>query len=63
MSVQRNLPLAEIAALCEEYGVEELSLFGSALRADFRPDSDVDFLVVFHDNDCCFPSESDRKTP
>jgi hypothetical protein len=29
--------------------VRELSLFGSALRADFGPASDVDFLVAFHD--------------
>ncbi|MGH2559138.1 MAG: nucleotidyltransferase family protein [Thermomicrobiales bacterium] len=37
----------KIAALCAEYQVRELSLFGSALRDDLRPDSDLDFLVVF----------------
>ncbi|HEX5009322.1 MAG TPA: nucleotidyltransferase family protein [Planctomycetota bacterium] len=36
-----------LAALCREFGVVELSAFGSVLRADFRPDSDVDLLVVF----------------
>lgn len=35
-----------IAELCQEYGVAELSVFGSAARGDDRPDSDVDFLYV-----------------
>ena len=39
--------LTEIAALCRQYRVHELLLFGSALRDDFRPDSDVDLLVEF----------------
>ena len=42
-----DLPLTEIAELCRRYRVRELSLFGSALRDDFRPDSDLDFLVLF----------------
>jgi predicted nucleotidyltransferase len=42
-----DLPLEEIAALCREYDVAELSLFGSALRDEFRDDSDVDMLVLF----------------
>jgi predicted nucleotidyltransferase len=37
----------EIAALCREYHVQELSVFGSALRDDFRADSDLDLLVLF----------------
>ena len=37
----------EIAAICRRYHVRELSLFGSALGPDFRPDSDVDLLVEF----------------
>ena len=41
------LPMEEIAAICRRYHVQELSLFGSALRDDFRVDSDLDFLVVF----------------
>jgi predicted nucleotidyltransferase len=36
-----------LAQLCRRYGVRELSLFGSALREDFGPDSDVDVLVEF----------------
>ncbi len=45
------LPREQIAELCRKYGVEELSVFGSVLRDDFTPDSDVDFLVVFKDDD------------
>jgi predicted nucleotidyltransferase len=40
-------PLERIAELCRAYRVHELAVFGSALREDFRPDSDVDFLVEF----------------
>jgi uncharacterized protein len=36
-----------IDAFCRKWRIRELSLFGSALRDDFRPDSDVDLLVVF----------------
>ena len=36
-----------IEAFCRRWNVAELSLFGSALRDDFRPDSDVDVLVHF----------------
>ena len=36
-----------VAAFCRKYGIIELSLFGSALRDDFGPDSDVDVLVAF----------------
>ena len=46
-----DLPLDAIAGLCHKYHVEELAIFGSALRDEFRPDSDVDFLVKFEGND------------
>ncbi len=36
-----------IAAFCEKHYIRKLSLFGSVLRDDFRPDSDVDVLVEF----------------
>lgn len=38
---------AQIAAFCHRWKVTELALFGSILRADLRPDSDVDVLVSF----------------
>ena len=36
-----------LEALCKQYGVKELALFGSRSRGDFRPDSDIDLLVEF----------------
>lgn len=37
-----------VQELCQRYAVKRLSLFGSALRDDFGPESDVDLLVEFH---------------
>ena len=37
----------KIAAFCEQYHVQSFALFGSVLRNDFRPDSDIDVLVEF----------------
>ena len=39
--------MAEIIALCEQYKVRELCVFGSALMERFGKNSDVDFTVVF----------------
>jgi hypothetical protein len=36
-----------LAQFCQRWGILALSLFGSVLRDDFRPDSDVDVLVSF----------------
>jgi uncharacterized protein len=41
------LPLDEIGEFCRRWKLVELSVFGSILRDDFRPDSDVDVLVRF----------------
>lgn len=46
-----SLPIDRIDALCKKYHVEELSVFGSVLRSDFGPKSDIDFLVVFDQDD------------
>ena len=50
-TVKLDLPLEAIAAICRRYGVQELAVFGSVLRDDFGPDSDVDFLVRFQNDD------------
>jgi predicted nucleotidyltransferase len=42
-----TIPRDEIAKFCQRWKVRELALFGSALRDDFGPDSDVDVLVTF----------------
>jgi len=36
-----------MAAFCRRWKVRELAVFGSALREDFRPQSDIDLLVTF----------------
>jgi len=42
-----DLPMEEIASFCRRWKIVELSVFGSVLRDDFRPDSDIDFLASF----------------
>jgi predicted nucleotidyltransferase len=37
----------KIAEFCRRWKITELALFGSVLRDDFRPDSDIDVLVTF----------------
>ena len=41
------LPMDQIAEFCRRWAVIEFALFGSVLRNDFGPDSDVDVLVTF----------------
>jgi predicted nucleotidyltransferase len=41
------LPKEQISAFCRKWKITELALFGSVLREDFRPDSDIDVLVTF----------------
>ena len=45
--VKINVPLKRVAKFCEKNYIIKLSFFGSVLRDDFRPDSDVDMLVEF----------------
>lgn len=44
-----SLPLDALKQFCRRWKITELALFGSVLRLDFRPDSDVDVLVSFAD--------------
>lgn len=47
MAARIPLDRARLVSFCKQWLVTDLSLFGSVLRADFRPDSDVDVLVTF----------------
>ena len=47
MNPQLSIPNSELAAFCRAHGIQRLAVFGSALRADFGPESDVDVLVEF----------------
>ncbi len=44
-----NLPMLQIQEFCQHWQIVEFALFGSVLRDDFRPDSDIDCLVKFAD--------------
>ncbi|MCZ7627380.1 MAG: DNA polymerase subunit beta [Candidatus Methylomirabilota bacterium] len=47
MNLKIPIDRDKIAEFCRRWKITELSLFGSVLRDDFRPDSDVDVLVTF----------------
>jgi predicted nucleotidyltransferase len=42
-----EFPKEEIEEFCKKHSIRKLSLFGSALRDDFTPESDLDILVEF----------------
>ena len=44
------LPTDAIRQFCRRWKIRELALFGSVLRTNFRPDSDVDVLATFTDD-------------
>jgi len=48
--VQIDVPVAKIRDFCRKWKIKEFSLFGSVLREDFRPESDVDVLVLLEDD-------------
>ncbi|MDO8126838.1 MAG: nucleotidyltransferase domain-containing protein [Candidatus Brocadiales bacterium] len=45
--VNIEIPHEKIAEFCRRWKIQEFALFGSVLREDFRPESDVDVLVSF----------------
>ena len=47
MAVRVPVPVDAIAEFCRRYHIRKLSLFGSVLRDDFGPASDIDVLVEF----------------
>jgi len=47
MNVKIDVPREEIAAFCRRNRIRKLAFFGSVLRDDFGPESDVDVLVEF----------------
>jgi len=44
---QIEIPYSKIVEFCQKWKIIEFSLFGSALRDDFRPESDADVVVTF----------------
>ena len=47
MSLQIEVPKEQIVDFCERWQIAELAFFGSVLRDDFGPDSDIDVMVRF----------------
>jgi uncharacterized protein len=47
MSPKIEVPKEEIVAFCRRHRIRKLAFFGSVLRDDFMPESDVDVLVEF----------------
>jgi uncharacterized protein len=45
-----TIPQKSLRQFCTQYGVQCMALFGSALRDDFGPQSDIDILVQFKPN-------------
>ena len=50
MGLQIDIAEESITEFCRRWRVKELAIFGSALGDDFRPDSDVDVLVILADD-------------
>lgn len=44
-----ELPMKQIEAICQHWHITKLAMFGSAVRDDFTPNSDIDLLVQFAD--------------
>lgn len=42
-----EIPEDKIGRFCRKWRINEFALFGSVLRPDFRPDSDIDVLIAF----------------
>lgn len=50
VSNRLKISLDQISYFCQRWKITEFALFGSVLRDDFRPDSDIDVLVTFIPN-------------
>jgi hypothetical protein len=49
MAVREEIDRAKVTEFCRRHRIRRLDLFGSVLRDDFRPDSDIDVLVEFEE--------------
>lgn len=50
VNIAEMLPMDEFTKFCQRWNIQELAVFGSALRADFNPESDIDIIVTFDDD-------------
>lgn len=49
MSMNIKIPKNRLRTFCKKHHIKKMSLFGSAIRDDFGPDSDIDILVEFEE--------------
>ena len=47
MNQKISISNSDLAAFCQTHGIRKFAIFGSALREDFGPESDIDVLVEF----------------
>lgn len=47
LTLNIQLPEKKLVEFCQRWKVNEFALFGSVLRDNFRPDSDIDILITF----------------
>ena len=47
MNARLSVSKSDLASFCHRHGIRRLAIFGSALRVDFGPESDIDVLVEF----------------
>ncbi len=47
LTLNIQLPEEKLVEFCQRWKLSELAMFGSVLRDDFRPDSDIDVLITF----------------
>jgi uncharacterized protein len=50
MGARVMIPGEAVTAFCQRWNITELALFGSVLRPDFKPGSDIDVLVSFSES-------------
>jgi uncharacterized protein len=46
-NLRLRLPMEQLAGFCQRWSIARLEVFGSALREDFRPDSDLDLVATY----------------
>ena len=46
--IRIDIPREKVAKFCKKWEIAEFAFFGSVLRKDFYPDSDIDVLVTFN---------------
>ena len=48
--IEQHISKREIAAFCRRHHIKKMALFGSALKGELRPGSDIDLLVEFEED-------------